>query len=123
MRITVHLDTFDYPDPSVYAILWLDTQARKWSREGHAVIDVPEWGVLTPHRPGTRVAGPHGGRTLCELEGLDLCDPDGPFEGESGRALWHCHGHPTPVIGKWHVQCVDPCASLAENGFFAGDEN
>lgn len=121
MRVTVHIDTFDYPDPSVYAILWLDTQAHKWSREGHAVIELPVWGVLVPHGAHTRVAGPHGGRTLCELEGLDLSNPCGPFEGESGCALWHRGAHHAPVRGTWHVQCVDADAQLPEHGLFADD--
>jgi hypothetical protein len=123
MRITVHIDTFDYPDPSVYAILWLDTQAHKWSREGHAAIALPEWGMLVPHGPNTRVAGPHGGRALCDLEGLDLSNPHGPFEGESGRAQWHHHAHQAPVSGRWHVQCIDASEPPAEHSLFADDQN
>jgi hypothetical protein len=123
MRITIHIDELNHPDPSAYAILWLDTQEHKWSREGHAVIDLPDWGMLVPHASNAGVTGPQGGRTLCELEGLDLSSRYGPFEGESGRALWHRCGHQTPLIGKWHVQCIDPSASLAEHGLFAGDEN
>ena len=45
MRITLHLDTFD-TDPFAYAILWLDDQTLKWSREGHAGLALPEWGTL-----------------------------------------------------------------------------
>lgn len=54
MRITVHLDTFEC-STAAYAILWLDRESGKWSREGHAVIDLPEWRTLEYSRGSTRV--------------------------------------------------------------------
>ncbi|MFC0397310.1 DUF3564 domain-containing protein [Paraburkholderia rhizosphaerae] len=122
MRITVHLDTFNCADPSVYAILWLDVDARKWSREGHAVIDLPEWGTLECSGSDTRIAAQHGGHPVCVLEGLNLSGLCGPFEGESGRALWHRYAHHAPVVGHWHVQCIDATATAPERGVFADDE-
>jgi len=44
MRITVHPDTVDRVDPSAYAILWLGTKSRKWSREGHGDWTCPNGG-------------------------------------------------------------------------------
>lgn len=122
MRITIHLDTFHCPDPSVFAILWLDLQARKWSREGHAGIDLPQWGELEPSGSDTRIGGQHTGHALCVLEGLDLSNPFGAFEGESGRALWYRHAHHAPVPGRWHVQCLDNTASAPEHGVFTDGE-
>jgi hypothetical protein len=57
MRITVHLDTFDCQD-SAYAIIWLDRETGKWSREGHAVIDLPAWGTLAFARGSTHLRFP-----------------------------------------------------------------
>jgi hypothetical protein len=122
MRITIHLDTFDCADPAVYAILWLDSDALKWSREGHAAIDIPVWGRLEQMNSGTRVVAPDNNRAACVLDGLDVVAANGPFEGESGRALWYRHAHHAPIAGKWHVQCVDDSNSSPENSVFADDE-
>jgi uncharacterized protein DUF3564 len=122
MRITVRLDAFNCADPSVYAILWLDVQTRKWSREGHAGIDLPEWGTLEPVGPNTRIDASHPAHALCVLKGLNLSSRCGPFEGESGLALWYRNAHHAPVAGQWHVQCVDSTASAPEHGVFADDE-
>jgi hypothetical protein len=84
MRITVHLDAFDHAAPATYAILWLDKSARRWSREGHAGIDFPSWGTLLFDHGRTSVMTQDGMRSLCMLDGLDLSEPEGPFEGESG---------------------------------------
>ena len=121
MRITLHLDTFECIEPSVYAILWLDRDARKWSREGHAVIDLPEWGTLTLSNDGTRILDAAGERVCCELPGLDLLALDGPFEGESGQALWYRDADHTSVAGQWHVQWIDGTESEPEHGVFADE--
>jgi len=118
MRVTVHLDAFQYAD-AAYAVLWLDRESRLWSREGHAVIELPEWGTLAYRNDNTRVYGAGYDRGIFELTALDLGSATGPCEGESGRALWYRHAHHAPVIGKWHVQCVDYTESDPENGVFA----
>ncbi|MEX3972663.1 MULTISPECIES: DUF3564 domain-containing protein [Paraburkholderia] len=121
MRITLHLDTFECTEPSVYAILWLDRDARKWSREGHAVIDLPEWGALALSNDSTRILDPAGDRVCCELAGLDLLDLDGPFEGESGQARWYRDAGRAPIAGQWHVQWIDGTESEPEHGVFADE--
>ena len=35
MRITVKLDGFEGAQSAAFAILWLDKETRRWSREGH----------------------------------------------------------------------------------------
>ena len=122
MRITIHLDTFECIDPAVYAILWLDRDTRKWSREGHAVIDLPEWGTLALAKGCTRIEGADDDHRYCELSGLDLLAKDGPFEGESGSALWYRHPDQAPVVGQWHVQWIDDSDTEPEHGVFADDE-
>jgi hypothetical protein len=122
MRITIHLDSFHCADASVYAILWLDVQARKWSREGHAGIDLTEWGEFESRGPDTWIGTQHGRHARCVLEGLDLRGRSDPFEGESGRALWYRAAHRAPVVGEWHVQCVDSTSRAPEHGVFADGE-
>ncbi len=85
MRLTVHVDSFDNVDPSAYAILWLDAGTRRWSREGHFGLDLPEWGTWTVEQDGTLIRSPHDTRSLCVLDGLDMNRPGGPFEGEPAR--------------------------------------
>ncbi|MCP3724724.1 DUF3564 domain-containing protein [Paraburkholderia sp. CNPSo 3272] len=121
MRITLHLDTFDRIDPNAYAILWLDNETCKWSREGHTGLQLPEWGMLRVEAHGTLVCDSHDVHPLFILEGLALEAQSGPFEGESGEALWRCENGPR-IAGHWHVQCIDKDAVLAEHSVFAEDE-
>lgn len=126
MRITVHLDAFDHAAPATYAILWLDKAARRWSREGHAGIDFPSWGTLLLDRGRTGVMTQDGMQSLCMLDGLDLSEPEGPFEGESGTVSCMGDGVEAPANspehGQWHVQWVDPNDPVAESSVFADDE-
>ncbi|MBP0590852.1 DUF3564 family protein [Paraburkholderia sp. LEh10] len=124
MRITLHLDTFNRIDPNAYAILWLDYDTHKWSREGHNGLHFPEWGDLRVDARGTLVCGQHDARPVFILEGLAMEADPGPFEGESGEALLCCNEGESEsrVTGHWHVQCVDKDAVLAEHSVFAEDE-
>ncbi|VCT01019.1 Protein of uncharacterised function (DUF3564) [Burkholderia pseudomallei] len=96
VRITVHLDTFASTDPAAYAILWIDTTERRWSREGHAGVELPAWGNVVCRGGTTRVTGADDPHSLCVLEGLDLGAKQGPFEGETGAAHWYPHAHRAP---------------------------
>ncbi|CAJ3112345.1 Protein of uncharacterised function (DUF3564) [Burkholderia pseudomallei] len=122
MRITVHLDTFASTDPAAYAILWIDTTERRWSRESHAGVELPAWGNVVCRGGTTRVTGADDPHSLCVLEGLDLGAKQGPFEGETGAAHWYPHAHRAPVVGAWHVQCIDETVAPAEHELFTGRE-
>ncbi|AJZ59104.1 hypothetical protein OI25_3479 [Paraburkholderia fungorum] len=123
MRLTVHLDTFDRVHPMAFAILWLDKDTRQWSREGHQGLDLPEWGALHVDCGNTLVCGSHDATPVCVLEGLDLNDCNGPFEGETGRAQWCAERGRILMTGHWHVQCIDNEQAEPEHGLFAtGDE-
>jgi hypothetical protein len=121
MRITVHLDTFDRIDPCAYAVLWLEKESRKWSREGHAGLSLPEWGIWKATPAGTSICSPRDAQPLCVLEGLGLGEHTGPFEGEAGRAQWCGAEDPQSTTGHWHVQCIDEDLAQPECSVFAGD--
>ncbi len=123
MRLTVHLDTFDRVNPTAFAILWLDKDTRRWSREGHMGLDLPEWGSLHMDGGNALVCKPDDASPYCILEGLDLNAGPGPFEGETGRAQWCSNEGGTRMSGHWHVQCVDNDRAEPEHGIFAGDES
>jgi len=118
MRITLHLDTFD-ADPCAYAILWLDDNSLKWSREAHAGLTLPEWGILRTEPNGTLICGPGGMEPLCALDGLTFGNNSGPFEGEAGRACWHSPECTNRMSGHWHVQCLDGEHIDPESSMFA----
>ncbi|MBB5507879.1 DUF3564 domain-containing protein [Paraburkholderia atlantica] len=122
MRLTVHLDTFDRVNPMAFAILWLDKDTRQWSREGHFGLELPEWGALHVDCGNTLVCAPHGTVPVCVLEGLDLNQPDGPFEGEVGRVQWCAEPGRNLMCGHWRVQCIDVEQTEPENSVFATDE-
>jgi hypothetical protein len=121
MRITVHLDTFNRVNPCAYAILWLDAETHKWSREGHFGLELPEWGVWSTDHGDTLIRAAHDTRALCMLCGLDMQSENGPFEGETGAAHWCSSQGQLSVAGHWHVQCVDQDTAVAEHSVFADD--
>lgn len=121
MRVTVHLDRFDQLDPSAYAIIWIDIEAKKWSREGHAGVTLPEWGQCCPSPCGTSLLTCEEQREVCTLEGLDLEASDGPFEGECGAAQWPPRVSAAPLDARWRVQCIDESMPDPEDGLFADE--
>jgi hypothetical protein len=123
MRITVKLDTFERVDSAAFAILWLDKESRRWSREGHQSVDLPDWGGLQARPGSTLICGQHAERPLCVLERLDFDSAAALVEGQAGRALWYSDASREPAAGRWHVQCIDREEINAEYSVFAGDES
>ncbi|MCC8395912.1 DUF3564 domain-containing protein [Paraburkholderia sp. MMS20-SJTR3] len=119
MRLTVHLDTFDRVNPMAFAILWLDKDTLRWSREGHFGLDLPSWGVLNQDGANVLVCGHDGAAPVCVLDGFDLNNPCGPFEGETGCVHWCAERGRELLSGHWRVQCVDTETSEPEHGVFA----
>jgi hypothetical protein len=124
MRITVKLDGFEGARDAAYAILWLDKETRRWSREGHQSVDVPDWGGLRTNANGTTICCQKGQQTFCVLERLDVDAPGGPDEGLEGRVVWYTHdGVGAEAAGRWHVQCIDRDKIQAEHSVFAGEQD
>lgn len=121
MRITLHLDTFD-KDPCAYAILWVDDEQLKWSREAHVGLPLPEWGIVRTTPTETQILDQTGKQPLCTLEGLELGQVGGPFEGEIGKACWCAPDSSNALHGDWHVQCLDSESTHPEFGLFADDQ-
>jgi hypothetical protein len=121
MRVTLHLDTFSGLDLGAYAIVWIDKEAGKWSREGHAGVELPQWGRCRTAQGATCLVAHDAGSDICTLEGLDLAAGAGPFEGEHGRVQWQACTQ-GPVAGQWHVQYVDESACTPEEALFADED-
>jgi hypothetical protein len=121
MRITIHLNTFDRIDPTSYAILWLDDESLMWSREAHMSLPLPQWGNVRLNAESTLLCALHDGWPRCVLQGLQLRQHGGPFEGETGCALWYEDDGSLAKVGSWHIQCVDDTSTRAESSVFADE--
>ena len=62
MRLTILING---SDPSVnhdYAVLWLDIEQHRWSREAHQGIDFPAWGEVRDVDGVTMLCAPRAPR-------------------------------------------------------------
>ncbi|SAL52140.1 hypothetical protein AWB64_05598 [Caballeronia sordidicola] len=109
MRITMHIDTFDRVSPCGYAILEIDKDTRRWVLSSQCGVTLSHEGSLIAGPNGTVVCGPSGAQYLCVLEGLDTASAHGPFEGETGAAMWYADLGIQPVAGHWHVELTEDC--------------
>jgi hypothetical protein len=108
MRITVHLDTFDRVCPCGYAILEINKQSHRWTCENQLALTLPKEGSLVATSTGTLLC--RADRThICLLEGLDAFADNGPFEGETGVAMWYANRGIQPAAGHWHVELAEYC--------------
>jgi hypothetical protein len=134
MRITLDLYSFAHLSQAAYASLWLDTEMRRWSREGHELLELPKWGILELAPGVTLLCGETDNCPIVALEKLDLYSSvqlqrtggrhsdAGPHEGASGRALMYLSDEEKkPPIGKWRILCVDHETIRAEHSNFADD--
>ena len=46
MRLTILINGSDPTVNHDYAVLWLDTEQHRWSREAHEGVHLPPWGEL-----------------------------------------------------------------------------
>lgn len=119
MRLTILING---PDPTVnhdYAVLWLDTDQQRWSRESHAGIDLPEWGEMHDSGGVTALCAPLADQPLCTLRGLHV-NRRQEISTAQGDATWSCEVSHAPMEGQWRLQAVDRQTVHAENALFAG---
>ncbi|MFM0326560.1 DUF3564 family protein [Caballeronia glebae] len=142
MRITIKLDAFDHAGESAFAVLWLDRENGRWSREGHECLDIPPWGTWQSTSGGTLLLDPATSNALLMLHGLRLSTTGDmlpaedtvqevahkKWEAQGGRAdYFGCGGssgssEPRPSDkGHWHVQCVDRERIIAEHEVFSDE--
>ncbi|KAK45589.1 hypothetical protein BG58_16505 [Caballeronia jiangsuensis] len=139
MRITIKLDAFDHTSDSAFAVLWLDRENGRWSREGHDCLDVPTWGTWKSTSSGTQLFGPDASNAAFTLHGLRLGTPRSmhtavgapeatahkEWESQKGRAdYFGCDASSEPrslSSGHWHVQCIDRESTIAEHEVFSDE--
>jgi hypothetical protein len=119
MRLTILING---PDPTVnhdYAVLWLDIDQQRWSRESHDGVDLPAWGELHDTGGVTTLCAPSASEPLCTLSGLHV-DRRQQVSKSEGDATWSCEVSHAPMNGFWRLQAVDRQAIRAEHSLFAG---
>lgn len=125
MRITIKLDAFDRVSDAAYAVIWLDTNCGRWSREGHDRVELPAWGTWQSATDGTLLLDPAAHAPVFLLRGMrpdsaeDLRNAIDTKKAEHGRVERFGIGPDGAArmkdSGHWHVQCVDREATIAEH--------
>ncbi|WJF91867.1 DUF3564 family protein [Paraburkholderia bonniea] len=118
MRLTILLKG---PDPGTardYAVLWLDTEQHRWSREAHDGVDLPAWGKLREEHGVTMLCAAGNDVPLCTLYDLNVSAVDDAQA--RGPVAWPgLSGHHAPPGGSWRLQAIDRQPVRAERSLFA----
>ncbi|SAK60435.1 hypothetical protein AWB76_02906 [Caballeronia temeraria] len=129
MRITIKLDTFARPAGSAYAVLWLDLESGRWSREAHECIELPTWGTWERVQGGLLLRGLAAGSPVVMLDGLKIEGQDSlqPATSQRGHAEFYGPGESIEAAelyrGVWHIQCIDRENCVAEHEIFSDEPN
>lgn len=118
MRLTILING---PDPTVnhdYAVLWLDTDEFRWSREAHSGVDLPEWGEIETVGSRTVLAGSTSLEPLCVLNNLQV-SRRGEVSGADGIASLS-RDPQSQTTWHWRLQAVDRTGKRAASALFAG---
>ncbi|SEI64425.1 DUF3564 domain-containing protein [Paraburkholderia diazotrophica] len=117
MRLTILINGSDPTVNHDYAVLWLDTDERRWSREAHDGIDLPPWGELHDEGGVTKLCAPSADAPLCTLNGLHV-DRRQQVSSAQGSAAWSSDRTRSPMNGFWRLQAVDRLPVHAEHSVF-----
>jgi hypothetical protein len=117
MRLTILINGSDPTVNHDYAVLWLDTDEHRWSREAHDGIDLPPWGELLDTDGVTTLCAPSTDVPLCTLRGLHV-DRKQHVSSAQGAAHWTGVPARVPAAGYWRLQAVDRQSVRAEHRVF-----
>ncbi|WP_248323794.1 MULTISPECIES: DUF3564 family protein [unclassified Caballeronia] len=131
MRITLKLDAFDHAAQPAFAVLWIDRERGRWSREAHERVELPAWGTWESAREGTLLRDSGSITPLVLLHGLVLAalpkTTGVPREMQQGRAeslaSRGSSSTPAKVFGHWHIQCIDCETTVPEHELFSDEED
>lgn len=115
MRLTIRINESNQAAQQNFAVLWLDTEQRLWSREAHQGIDLPTWGQVKNVEGAVALCSADSGEALCRLDGLALEKAGAPAAAmEHGTAVLGPH----ICNGDWRVQAIDLCSLPPEHQEF-----
>ena len=117
MRLTILINGSDPTVNHDYAVLWLDTDERRWSREAHEGIDLPRWGELHDTDGIINICAPSTSDPLCTLSGLQV-DGKQQIAAAEGTAKWIASSAGKHAVGYWRLQAIDRQTIRAEDRVF-----
>ncbi|TCG04085.1 hypothetical protein BZM27_43475 [Paraburkholderia steynii] len=117
MRLTILINGSDPTVNHDYAVLCLDTEEHRWSRQAHEGIDLPVWGELHDEGGVTTLCAPSTDTPLCTLSGLHV-DRKQSVSSAQGTAAWTSLPRQVSMNGYWRLQAVDRQANHAEHSVF-----
>lgn len=119
MRLTILING---PDPTVnhdYAVLWLDTQEQRWSREAHSGVDLPAWGEIVTRGSETVLCASTTVEPLCVLHDLHITRRNDVSRSDGLVSL--AYDALKKTTWRWRLQAVDRAPVRAESALFAGE--
>ncbi|WP_250536111.1 DUF3564 family protein [Caballeronia sp. AZ10_KS36] len=131
MRITIKLDGFDHAAQSAFAVLWIDRERGRWSREAHERVELPAWGTWESAPEGTLLRDSGTFVPLVLLHGLVLAAlpkatsvPEPMQQGHADYlASRGSRATPAKLSGHWHIQCIDCETTVPEHELFSDEED
>jgi hypothetical protein len=119
MRLTVLING---PDPTVnhhFALIWIDLDEHRWSRESHQGVELPSWGDVYTEGCATVLSAPRAKSPLCIMQGLSV-NRQQQVQSSQGDASWSSNGTSDLTAWQWRLQAVERNAVRAEKAVFAG---
>ncbi|WP_322046451.1 DUF3564 family protein [Paraburkholderia sp. J67] len=119
MRLTILINHPERTTNSDFALVWVDTRQKRWSRESHQGVDLPSWGEIHESDGQIVLCAPASDRPLCTIGGLSVTRSQeiGPTRGE---VIWPSNGAQARRPNYWRLQAVDRETICAADSLFAG---
>ena len=96
-------------DPTVnhdYALVWLDTRRKRWTRESQEGMDLPAGGEIREFDGQTALCAAGGDSPLCTISGLRLTRRRQLIAAQ-GPATWPSTLPALRMSGYWRLQAVE----------------
>ena len=119
MRLTILINSPERTVDPDFALVWLDTREKRWSRESHHGVDLPTWGEIQASDDQTVLCAPASDRPLCMISGLIVTQRQ-EISATQGPAIWLSSELQAPGPGHWRLQAVDREWIYAADSLFAG---
>ena len=119
MRLTILINSPERTVDPDFALVWLDTREKRWSRESHYGVDLPTWGEIRESDGQTVLCAPASDRPLCTISGLTLTRLQ-EVSTTQGTAIWPSSELQAQGPGHWRLQAVDRESIHAADSLFAG---
>lgn len=118
MRLTILINGSNPVVNQEFALVWIDLDQRRWSRESHTGVNLPSWGDVRADGDGTALCAPQTDAPLCIMRGLRV-DRRQEIHPGHGDASWSSNRACNETAWQWRLQAVDRKPVRAANSLFA----